>query len=77
MVVEKGCGESKKVRICRDYKVTLNPVSRIKHYPLPNPNDIFATMKDGKIFTKIDLTNAYQQLPLTDRTQELTTINTH
>lgn len=30
-----------RVRLCGDFKVTLNPNIRTDHYPLPNPEDIF------------------------------------
>ncbi len=76
VVIEKGTGEHKKVRICGDYKVSINPVSRTEHYPLPNPSDILASVRKGKVFTLIDLQNAYQQLELSEKAQELVTINT-
>lgn len=59
MVVEKGQGT---VRICGDYKVTINPISTTEYYPLPNISDIFATIQNGRVFTVLDLSNAYQQL---------------
>lgn len=77
VVVERGYGEKRKVRICGDYKVSVNQVARTEHYPLPNPNDIFASVQKGKVFTILDLKNAYQQLELSSCTQELLTVNTH
>ena len=32
------------VRICGDYKVTINPQLEIDHYPLPTPENLFATL---------------------------------
>ena len=64
-------------RICGDYKVTVNPELEIDQYPLLNPSDLFASLSGGKKFTKIDLSQAYQQLLLDQNSKELTTINTH
>ena len=64
-------------RICGDYKVTCNPVLEIDQYPLPNPSDLIASLAGGKTFTKLDLTQAYQQLLLDDPSKQYTTINAH
>lgn len=77
VVVEKGKGEQRKIRICGDYKVSINSITKSEHYPLPNPSEIFNKLKDGKIYTVLDLSNAYQQLELSPRAQELLTVNTH
>ena len=46
-------------------------------WPLPKPDDIFATLAGGKYFSKIDLTHAYQQLKLSKSSRDLVTVNTH
>ena len=66
-----------KLRLCRDYKVTVNPALEVEQYLLPNPDDLFATLAGGKCFTKIDLTHAYQQMPLDKQSRELVTVNTY
>ena len=66
-----------KVRICGDYKITLNPALDIDRYPLPTPENLFATLAGGKLFSKIDLSHAYQQVLLDRASQELVTISTH
>ena len=68
---------NRQVQLCGDFKVTLNPVLDIEQYPLPKPKDLFATLASGKQFTKLDLTNAYTQLPLVELSNKLCTINTH
>ena len=47
------------IRICGDYKVTINPFLRIDQYPLPKPSDLMACLAGGKQFSKLDLTSAY------------------
>ena len=65
------------IRICGDYKLTINAVSKTDPYPLPRIEDIFASLSGGKSFTKLDLAHAYQQIPLTDDSKQYTTINMH
>ena len=45
---------------CGDYSVTLNPCLKVPQYPVPLPEDVFRKLNGGKLFTKLDLTNAYQ-----------------
>ena len=51
-------------RICDDYKVTINQALDVDQYPLPKPEDLFATLAGGNKFTKLDVSQAYQQLTL-------------
>ena len=64
------------LRICGDFKLTVNQVANSDVYPLPKVDDLFATLSGGDIFTKLDLAHAYQQLLLDERSSKLTTINT-
>ena len=68
------------IRVCGDYKLTINQASNIETYPLPRIEEIFGlfgSLSGGKTFTKLDLQNAYQQLLLEEKSQELVTLNTH
>ena len=64
------------IRICRDYSVTVNAISKIDNYPLPRVDDLFTVMSGGVIFSKLDLKHAYQQLHLSKESKKFTTINT-
>ena len=65
------------VRICGDYKTTLNRALRSEVYPLPRIEELFTALTGGEQFSKLDLSHAYQQLVLEDDSQMLTTIITH
>ena len=56
--------DKKTVRLCGDFRKTVNPVARLDRYPVPKVEDLFATLKQGPLFTKLDLRNAYQQATL-------------
>ena len=45
-------------------------------YPIPTAEDILATLAERKYFSKLDLSQAYNQLPLDDHSRKYTTINT-
>lgn len=58
------------MRICGDYKVTVNRAAKPDGYPLPKIEDSFALLAGGQIFSKLDLAQACQQIEL-DRTQKI------
>ena len=51
----------------------MNTVSKTDPYPLPQIEDIFASLAGGKTFTKLDLEIAYQQVPLNEHVYNKTT----
>ena len=64
------------IRICGDFKVTVNPYLDVDQHPLPKPTELFACLTGGKRFTKLDLSSAYQQLLLDEESSKLVAINT-
>ncbi|XP_029141825.1 uncharacterized protein K02A2.6-like, partial [Protobothrops mucrosquamatus] len=69
--------ENGDIRICADYKCTLNKALQQHAYPVPVVSHILASLKEGKFFAKLDLVQAYQQLPADDAAAEAQTIVTH
>jgi len=65
------------VRICGDYKATVNQVSRLDNYPIPKTEDLVATIGGGEKFSKLDMSHAYQQLLLDEESKKYLVINTH
>ncbi|XP_061564077.1 uncharacterized protein K02A2.6-like [Cololabis saira] len=66
------------VRICGDYKLTVNRVSKLEKYPIPKVEDLFASLSGGQKFTKLDMSHAYHQIPLEEESKKkYVTINTH
>ena len=61
------------VRLCGDYKVTVNPVLDVDQYPLPRPTDLFAILAGGQYFSTLDLSHADS----TRQGLKYLTINTH
>ena len=69
--------DKKSIRICGDFKVTINQVSKLDRYPIPKVEDLFTALSGGKLFTKLDLSQAYQQVSLDEDSKKLVVINTH
>ena len=54
--------DQKTVRVCGDFRLRVNPVSKLDQYPIPKVEELFAMLDKGDTFTKLDLSQAYQQL---------------
>ncbi|XP_060742372.1 uncharacterized protein K02A2.6-like [Tachysurus vachellii] len=67
----------KTVRLCGDYKLTVNRVSKLEQYPIPRLDDLFATLSGGQKFTKLDMSHAYHQIALDAESKKYVTVNTH
>ena len=69
--------DKKSIRICGDFKRTVNQAAKLDTYPIPRIEDLFATLAGGKMFTKLDLSQAYQQVKLEEVSKAYVVINTH
>ncbi|XP_059047761.1 uncharacterized protein K02A2.6-like [Achroia grisella] len=65
------------LRLCGDYKITINPKLKRDFYPLPRIEELFANLSNGEEYTKIDLRHAYEQVLLDEESQRYTAITTH
>lgn len=66
-----------KLRVCVDYKTTINPHLIDVKCIIPNIEDIFAALSGGVYFTKLDLRNAYNQIEVDDASQLILAWSTH
>ena len=53
--------KSKEIRACADFSTGLNAALKDYHYLLPSPEEVFNESNGGKVFSKIDLSEAYLQ----------------
>ena len=65
------------IRLCGDYKLTANTAIKLDSYPIPKVEDLFSNLAGGIIFSKLDMSQAYAQLRLSEASRAITTINTH
>ncbi|VDP79148.1 unnamed protein product, partial [Echinostoma caproni] len=63
-------------RICGDYRLTLNPRLRRCVANTMESEDFMKSLHGCQYFSKIDLADAYLQIPLNVASRYLTTINT-
>ena len=69
--------KSNQIRICADFSTGLNDALQDHHYPVPRPEEIFNKLNGGKIFSKIDLSDAYLRTEVDKESSKLLCINTH
>ncbi|XP_032068760.1 uncharacterized protein K02A2.6-like [Thamnophis elegans] len=65
------------VRICADYRCSINRALPSNAYPVPVVQHLLHTLGEGTVFAKLDLAQAYQQLVVDDEAAEAQTIITH
>ena len=61
----------------REAKLTVNQASKLDRSPIPKVKDLFAKLAGGIAFTKLDMSQAYQQLLLDEESQKYAVINMH
>ena len=54
----------KSIRVCGDFKQTINPVSRLDRYPIPKVEDLFTSLSGGRAFSKIEVPKLTGKFPL-------------
>ena len=65
-----------KARFCVDYR-RLNNITKKDAYPLPRMEDCLDSLGDAKVFTSLDCTAGYWQVPLRPADREKTAFTTH
>jgi len=68
--------ENGRLQVCGEYKVRLNQCVEKKSYLLPTVEDLFTQISGGQVFSKLDLLQVYQQLPLDENSKNLSVVNT-
>ena len=64
------------IRICGDFKGTVNKCSENYKYPIPRTEDLYAKKSGVQFFSVLDLSMAYQQIVVNQRSRRYLTINT-
>jgi len=55
----------------------MNRVNRVDNYPIPKTEDLLAMIGEGEKFSKLDMSQAYQQLLLEEDSKKYLVINAH
>nr|CAD2155605.1 unnamed protein product [Meloidogyne enterolobii] len=66
-----------KTRVCMDYSTGLNNAIELDRHPLPKPSEIWAEIHGSKVFSQLDLRDAYLQIELDEQSKKVACINTH
>ena len=72
-----GIKSSRDVRICGDFKVTVNQCLDIEQYPPPRIEDLYAKLQGGQKFTTLDMAEAFLQIELDEESLQYMVVNTH
>ena len=70
LLVLEGTGGKTLATDHRDYKTTVNQSADVDQCSLPSAEDLCATLAIGQVFSKIDLSHAYQQVELDEESQK-------
>ena len=65
-----------KIRLCGDYRLTINKAAKVEQYPLPRVEELLSKLAGCTLFSKIDLKSAYNQMVLDENSREFLTVNT-
>ena len=64
------------IRVCGDYSKTVNPQLETHRQPIPLPEDLIRKLSGGYGYTKLDLADAYHQIPLGPESQKKLALST-
>ena len=67
--------DKKTVRICGDFKKTINQAAKVDKYPIPQIEDLLTQSAGGQKFTKLDMRQAYHLLE--EESKNFVVIYTH
>ncbi|UYV81644.1 K02A2.6-like, partial [Cordylochernes scorpioides] len=65
------------IRLCADFKKSLNPYLEDVKYPIPNIDSVLSNFQEKKLFTKLDLSKAYHQIEMDDISKKYLVVSTH
>ena len=65
------------VRLCGDFKVSVNKIIDPQQYPMPRTDELLQAMAHGTCFSKIDLSDAYLQVEIDEASKPFLVITTH
>ena len=60
-----------------DFKVSINPHIESNIHPIPNASDLPVSIAGATVFCKLDLSQAYAQLQVSEESKKLGVITTH
>lgn len=64
--VGSGKEKQEKLRLCRDYRSTVNQCVKNSVYRLPTITEAFGTQRNSEVLTKLDLAQTYRQFGVDD-----------
>jgi hypothetical protein len=74
VVVPKANGQ---IRLCFDYKSTVNPHIKEARYPIPRIEDIFNKTRGGRFFSTLDIHRAFHHLSVDEESRKILAVSTH
>ena len=68
---------SNEVRVCGDFSVTFNQCADVYTYPIPKIEDLHAALRGCTVFSILDMSRAYHQVPIAADSQKHLVVNRH
>ena len=76
-IVVVGKKESEDVCVSGDFSVTYNAYADVETYPMPHIEDMHSALRKCIVFSVLNIKQAYNQIPIAQKSQGDLTINTH